>query len=340
MFPNPPLVSIVIPVFDGERLIGRTLNSARAQTYEPIEIIVVDDGSTDQSAAIAAAVAAHDQRIQLIKQENRGVAAARNLGVKIAQGSLIAPLDADDLWHRDKLVRQVAVMQASPKAGLVYSWAVEIDDNDYVIPPVRNGSTAEGNVFLELVSKAGIIDSGSNPLIRRTCFEAVGGYDPSLRYAEDWQFYLRLAEICEFALVPAHLVGYRRVASGLSRDVTKMAEAMEGISRWIVERRPEIPSQVIQQMDYHCNLYLTHLAITDEQLGVAFRHQIAAWRAQPQKLLSFTSIIFGVRFTLPPPSLGSWHFSRSIEANFIRRFPTFIILRMTRILDQLVASSA
>ena len=89
------------------------------------------------------------------------MAAARNLGVKIAQGSLIAPLDADDLWHRDKLVRQVAVMQASPKAGLVYSWAVEIDDNDYVIPPVRNGSTAEGNVFLELVSKAGIIDTAA-----------------------------------------------------------------------------------------------------------------------------------------------------------------------------------
>jgi glycosyltransferase involved in cell wall biosynthesis len=169
VFPNPPLVSIVIPVFDGERLIGRTLDSARAQTYEPIEIIVVDDGSTDQSAAIAAAMAAHDQRIQLIKQENRGVAAARNLGVKIGKGSLIAPLDADDLWHRDKLARQVAVMQASPKVGLVYGWAVEIDDNDYVIPPVRNGSTAEGNVFLELVSKAGIIDSGSNPLIRRSC---------------------------------------------------------------------------------------------------------------------------------------------------------------------------
>ena len=83
-----------------------------------------------------------------------------------------------------------------------------------------------------------------------------------------------------------------------------MVEAMEGISRWIVERRPEIPSQVIQQMDYHCNLYLTHLAITDEQLGVAFRHQIAAWRAQPQKLLSFTSIIFGV--VLYSPASFTW----------------------------------
>jgi glycosyltransferase involved in cell wall biosynthesis len=115
-----PLVSVIIPVHNGERFIRRTLVSALAQTYDPIEVVVVDDGSTDQTATIVETAAVHDNRIRLFRTQKSGVSAARNLGISQARGKLIAPLDADDLWHPEKIARQVGLMQSSsPKVGLV-----------------------------------------------------------------------------------------------------------------------------------------------------------------------------------------------------------------------------
>src|ERR1700758_2381895 len=125
MSPANPLVSIIIPVRNGQRFVGRTLASALAQSYHPIEIIVVDDGSTDQTVPAVEAIAARDSRIRLFQRSHSGVTASRNFGASQASGSLLAPLDADDLWHRDKLSCQVAALQRSEKIGVVYSWAVE-----------------------------------------------------------------------------------------------------------------------------------------------------------------------------------------------------------------------
>ena len=111
MLPEEPLVSVVIPVRNGERLIGRTLASALAQTYRNIEVIVVDDGSTDRTPALVETAAARDRRVRLLRRPHSGVTATRNFGISRANGSLIAPLDADDLWHQEKIARQVAAMQ-------------------------------------------------------------------------------------------------------------------------------------------------------------------------------------------------------------------------------------
>src|SRR5262249_883170 len=125
------LVSIVIPVHNGERFISRTLASALAQTYHPIEVLVTDDGSTDRSAALIEADAVRNSRIRLFRSQRLGVAAARNLAISKARGEFIAPLDADDLWHPQKIARQVEIMRASPATvGLVYCWSVEIDEDD------------------------------------------------------------------------------------------------------------------------------------------------------------------------------------------------------------------
>jgi glycosyltransferase involved in cell wall biosynthesis len=103
---NAP-VTVVIPVYNGECFIDRTLASALAQTYDPLEVVVVDDGSTDRTPIIVEAAAARDNRIRLLRAQKSGVAAARNLGITEARGKLIAPLDADDLWHPEKIARQV-----------------------------------------------------------------------------------------------------------------------------------------------------------------------------------------------------------------------------------------
>jgi hypothetical protein len=209
---------------------------------------------------------------------------------------LIAPLDADDLWHPEKITRQVEVMQSSsPEVGLVYCWAVEIDEDDFIIPPIRNGSIAAGKVLSEVVAKAGIITSGANPLIRRLYLEAVGGYDPSVRFSEDWKLQLSLAQICEFSVVPAYLVGYRRTAGSISKNVAGMARSMESISRWIMERWPDMPREIQQQMIYHRDSYLAHLSLINDRLGDAVRYKLRGMKARPQAALSLDSVEFGVR---------------------------------------------
>jgi glycosyltransferase involved in cell wall biosynthesis len=125
-----PLVSCVVPVFNGERFLGETLRSVLDQTYRPIEVLVVDDGSTDGTAAV---IAAHGDRVTAIRQANRGEAAARNAGWRAARGDLVAFLDADDLWEPEKTARQVARLRSTPEIDLCFTrfqnfWVPELEE--------------------------------------------------------------------------------------------------------------------------------------------------------------------------------------------------------------------
>src|SRR3954449_3573195 len=128
------LISVIIPAHNVERFVARTLESVLGQTHRALEVIVVDDGSTDGTAATVQSFADKDSRVRFIRSRNLGVSAARNLAIKESRGALIAPIDADDIWHPDKLTRQLAVMRAgSPKLGFVYCWSRGIDEQDRVI---------------------------------------------------------------------------------------------------------------------------------------------------------------------------------------------------------------
>jgi glycosyltransferase involved in cell wall biosynthesis len=287
-----PLVSIIIPARNSEGLIGRTLASAVIQTYRNFEVIVVDDGSTDRTAAIVKAAALHDPRIRLFSRPHSGLPATRNFGISQARGSLIAPLDSDDLWHSEKIARQVAKIQSSPKIGVVFCWILEIDEDDFIIPPIRNQSVAEGNVIAEVAATA----SGSLPstqLIRRSDLEAVGGYDPhQTPGSEDWKLNFALAEICEFAVVPARLVGYRRTSGAMSRNVRAMEEGTELVSRWILSRWPDMPKEVRQKMIYNMNGFLAHSALTNNRFVDAIRYKVKSYRARPSEMLAPEVAIF------------------------------------------------
>jgi glycosyltransferase involved in cell wall biosynthesis len=294
------LVSVIIPVYNGENFIGRTLTSALAQTHRKIEVIVVDDGSTDRTSAIVEAAAIGDGRIRLFRRENYGVAKARNFGVSQAQGNLIAPLDADDLWHPHKIARQVAAIQASPKIGLAYCWTVPIDENDFIIPPVGMRQPVDlTNVIWEMAENGNFIDCSSNPLFRRSYFEDVGGYDPNLRVmnaqgCEDWKLYLSLAEICEFAVVPEYLVGYRRWTGSMSANIATMERSMECISRWIIDKWPDMPRPVEHQMHYFRYSYLAHVAINSNQFAKAWRYMLKGYWVRPKALFT-QGPMFGAR---------------------------------------------
>jgi glycosyltransferase involved in cell wall biosynthesis len=243
----PPLVSVVVPLHNGAETVERTLASVTRQTWPELEVIVVDDGSTDDGPDRVQAAARADGRIRLLRQANAGVAAARNAGAAAARADYLAFVDADDLWAPEKVELQMAAMAAGgPAVGLVYTWAALIDAQDRIYS-LEHRPQAEGFVLRDLC-RANLVGNGSSPLIRRSAFEQVGGYDPSLRArgaqgCEDLMIYLRIAEHHEFRVVRRHLTGYRVTQGNMSSNALGMLRSCELTLDTFRARYPEYEPQ-------------------------------------------------------------------------------------------------
>jgi glycosyltransferase involved in cell wall biosynthesis len=238
-----PLVSVVVPCFNSARTLLRTLQSAHNQTYQNLEIIIVDDGSTDATYEIARKFSATDPRAKVLRQSNSGVAAARNLGISNARGEFIAPLDSDDLWSPYKIEMQLCKIQEDDAIGLVYAWFENINDEDKIIPG-GGRSRAEGHVLRDL-SALDFIGNGSNPLMRASNLHSIGGYDASLRVqgaegCEDWKLALQLAETHKFAVVAKILMGYRHSAGNMSDRAATMIKSARLVAGEFSIRHPEL----------------------------------------------------------------------------------------------------
>ena len=224
-----PLVSVIIPAFNAAETIAETLISVRTQTYQKLEIIVVDDGSRDDTATIADAHAALDSRIKVLRQLNAGVAAARNAGIATAGGQLIAPVDADDLWAPTNIARQVAAFtEAGEGATMVFSWHARIDENGRITAYSRN--LVRPGEESKAMCRRNLVGHGSGALMCKAAVLDAGGYDPSLRSrgaqgAEDYKLYLELAVRGRCVLIPEVLVGYRVTQGNMSSDVTQMCRS-------------------------------------------------------------------------------------------------------------------
>lgn len=302
------LISVVIPAHNAARFISRTLKSVLNQTHRALDVIVVDDGSTDSTAGIVQEIAHRDDRVRLFRSRNLGVSAARNVAIAQARGNLIAPIDADDLWHPDKLARQLALMQAgSDKLGVVYCWSRGIDDDDRVILPSWNDSTASGDVLHDIIIR-GIAGNGSTPLIKRRFAEAVGGYDASATLSEDWKFYTALAGVCEFAVVPQYLVGYRLHDNSATKiEVRRMEEAVEACTAWIRTRWPNLPPDVMIDRENIAGTYLAFLAIRNCEYRAALRYLWRAVKARPLTL--FTTNVLRLLVLIPLHAAGLRHYN-------------------------------
>ena len=194
---NGPLVSVIVPVHNGERFVGAALESIRAQDYEPTEVIVVDDGSVDKSAEVARAFGG----VQVVRQsENQGPAAARNEGLKRARGEFIAFVDADDLLPATKLSKQVAYLLAHPNVGCV------LGRQEWINPPPN---LKRDPVYDEL---DGI--PLTSALFRASILRRLGGYDVSYRSHENMDLLFRLRELGSETAVLPDLVLYRRFHGG------------------------------------------------------------------------------------------------------------------------------
>jgi glycosyltransferase involved in cell wall biosynthesis len=257
-----PLVSIVIPLYNGDAFVERTLESVMAQTYENLEILVIDDGSTDQGVAIIRELIAQDPRIQLIQQSNGGVAAARNRGIEMAQGEFIGFIDADDLWEPSMIEKAIDRFTQSPTpVGVVYAWTKNINAMDQVISGVHV-SKIDGDVYGTLLCH-NFLGNASATVIRRACFDHVGLYDCEMRAnqaqgCEDWDLYLRLAEYYNYAAVPELLVGYRKLEGSMSGDGHTMQRSQEMMLAKVKARHREIPAWYYGLSRSSFYLYLAH----------------------------------------------------------------------------------
>ena len=152
----------------------------------------------------------------------------------------------------------------------------------------RDKCTAHGNVIAELVARNNFLESASVPLIRRSYLDAIGGYDPSLAIgSEDWKLNLALADICEFAVVPVHLVGYRQSDSNMSKNTTAMEQSIDVVERWIVDKWPDLPAKVKRQMVYHSNDYLAHRALSTNDFPRAARYLLRSSENRPIWIAEF-----------------------------------------------------
>ncbi len=220
-----PRVSVIIPVYNGGRFLGEAIASVLAQTYGDWELIVVDDGSTEDVEPV---IAPYGSRLRYSRQENQGVAVARNRGLELARGEFIAFLDQDDWFEPDKLEVQVTALQESPHLGMVHSGWFVVDAAGERLSTVN---PREGIPELDLAAwllwKPVFLGA---MLFRRSGFEGVGGFDKTLEQAPDVDWVLRLALMgCESAWVPRMTVHYRQHEGNASRAVQRQVRECERI---------------------------------------------------------------------------------------------------------------
>ena len=282
-----PLVTVVLPIFNGERFIEETLRSVLGQTYTNLEVVAMDDGSTDATPAILAKWAAADSRVQLHQQQNRGVAAARNFGISIAHGEF-----------PEKIVAQVVRFEESPpEVGLVYVWGVQINAEGAIIR--QDFSREVEGTVLEPLILTFFLGNASVSLIRRECFDRAGGYDERLRAAhaegcEDWELALRIAEHFEYRVVPRYLVRYRQTSS-MSFNAPAMARSYEITMRDLRSRHPEIRRKLRRHSRAPNYAYLHRKSHVAGDYGRAIRWWLRAFAADPTIVIHSSRLTAFVR---------------------------------------------
>lgn len=270
--------SVVVPAFNVSATLPTTLTALLAQTHTDFEIIVVDDGSSDDTLALARAF--DDPRLRIVAQPNRGLAGARNSGIHAARGSYIGFCDADDLWEPHKLATHVAHLDTSPEVGVSYAGSALIDDAGALTGlaqrPRLTGITA-AQIF-----KRNPIGNGSAPVIRRAVFDAIAYrpvsetsrdwyFDETFRQSEDIECWLRIALTTDWAFegVPGLLTRYRLNAGGLSAATDRQKASWERVVTKLSALDPAFFARHTPAARGYQLRYLCRRAVSDLDAGRA-----------------------------------------------------------------------
>lgn len=286
---NKKLVSIVIPVFNAEKFVGKTISSVLEQTYKELEILIVDDGSPDRSIEICRQF--NDPRIRIIKQANRGLAGARNTGIRHATGDYIALVDADDLWTKDKIEKHVNHLEENPHIGISFSYSLLIDEEDNPTG-LKQIPTKFKDITPAYILRRNPIGNGSSPVFRSKVFQDIEFvdnlhgeeetfyFDESFKRAEDVECWLRIALetdwVCEG--IPELLTLYRINAGGLSANALSQYEYLERIIDKYSKAYPEVLGDSVSLARAYFQRYISRRAVSmrDAPLAMEMLHKSIA----------------------------------------------------------------
>jgi len=247
-----PLVSTVIPTFNRQSLIGISIDSALAQTYENQEIIVVDDGSTDNTGAQL--LAAYGDRIRYVYQPNGGVSSARNHGMRLARGELIALLDSDDTWEPSKIAKQVAFLERNRDYGMVLTDVLRVNPAGEPIDVFRRRDAipTDGKVLHHVVMNPALAPASA--MFRKHVVDSIGGFDESLRTAEDIDFHLRVAAAFKIGIIEECLTTAVRGGDGLSEESDSDGDYVRVVERFLRENDGQLTAENIR-----ASLFMTYV---------------------------------------------------------------------------------
>lgn len=283
------MVSVIIPTHDRARLLARAMRSVLAQSYRDIELIVVDDASTDDTERLVANF--DDPRVRYIRHDSKlGAAAARNTGIRAARGSYIAFQDSDDEWLGEKLEKQMQVLRSSD-VDIVYCGLLRCTDGSAVYIPEPHVKVRQGDILVQLLH--GNFVSTQTLLVRRACIENAGLFDERLRRFQDWELAIRLAKTTPFRLVDEPLVIVHATPGNLSSSDAAGAEALE----MILERHQATLSRHPALLaGYLC--YLGHLKIISGAPSEGRGHFVNALKLRPLTAKAWAALmlaLFGSR---------------------------------------------
>lgn len=307
------LVSVITPAFNASAYLPATIESCLAQTHASLELLVVDDGSTDDTAEIARHYAASDSRVRVFRIPNSGVAAARNVAIQFAQGEVLALLDSDDLWMPDYLEQQLRTLSGCPGVDVVTANALNLGgpcDGQALWPA---SSDVRPISLLDMIVREDAIHIFA--VFRRAVFDRAGGFDKEFRGNEDYHFWLRAAVAgCHFLADFTPRGYYRRRPDSASADERRM---LAGILRVFSDVRPRCPAgSELQALDAQVRRFTTELLIAEARERVLSGDPVAGLqclaRIPPTERSAVLSILLAVGGVWPPLLSGSYRTKRTV----------------------------
>jgi glycosyltransferase involved in cell wall biosynthesis len=218
-----PKVSVIMSVYNGSDYLDQAIKSVLEQTFIDFEFLIVDDASTDSSLGIISTWAEKDQRIRIIRNEqNIGLTRSLNKAVGLSIGEYIARIDADDVCHPERLVKQVQYLDTHLSVGLVGSWAYKIDQLGKTLGQLKYPT--DGNVIKQKLIRYNLFIH-SSIMVRRELLNILGGYNSDFRYAQDYDLYFRLLNICELSNIPEFLISSRYSDGSITRSKNRRQTA-------------------------------------------------------------------------------------------------------------------
>lgn len=289
---NYPKVSVIIPDYNGEKYIAEAIESALGQTYRNFEIIVVNDGSADNSYE---KIKPYLPSVKYIFQENQGVAAARNTGIKHSSGELIAFLDQDDLWLPEKLELQVDYLLRNPDVGLVHSNMSYIDEQGEPIEPDFDfPSCIAGRCFGELFTKNRI--AILTVLLRKDCLNKMGLFNIQFSGVDDYDLLLRVSRYYPVGHIDRFLASYRLHGSNTSRDWLAITLTRLRIIESLLETYPEIRSELgkktVSDRLFHMYSDVAQLYCHKNEHKAAIEYWKKGITEHPAKLSLYSKVIW------------------------------------------------